>query len=112
MPLYEYECQSCGRRTEVIQRISDDPLETCEYCSGDLEKLISAPAFQFKGSGWYVTDSADKGGGKSQDDKPKDSGSGDSKTEKKATGSKDSGGGSSSKSKGFSGSKAEKVQQS
>ena len=56
MPLYEYQCQSCGNRTEVIQRVSDPPLSTCEDCGGDLKKLISAPAFQFKGTGWYVTD--------------------------------------------------------
>lgn len=58
MPLYEYECQKCHRRTEKIQSFSADPLTTCEHCGGPLEKLISAPAIQFKGSGWYVTDYA------------------------------------------------------
>ena len=52
MPIYEYQCQSCGNRSEAMQRVSEPPLETCEDCGGDLKKLISAPAFQFKGSGW------------------------------------------------------------
>lgn len=64
MPIYEYECQSCGRRSEVMQKMSDPPLDTCTVCSGALKKLLSAPAFQFKGSGWYVTDYARKGGEK------------------------------------------------
>ncbi len=62
MPLYEYQCRSCGNVSEVIQRMSDDPLSTCEDCGGELKKLLSAPAFQFKGSGWYVTDYANKSG--------------------------------------------------
>lgn len=61
MPLYEYECRACGQRTEVLQRLSAPPLTTCENCGGELKKLISSPAFQFKGSGWYVTDYARKG---------------------------------------------------
>ncbi len=64
MPIYEYQCESCGQRSEAIQRISDPPLTTCDECGGGLRKLISAPAFQFKGSGWYVTDYARKGDGK------------------------------------------------
>lgn len=56
MPLYEYECQSCGRRTELLQRFSDEPLTTCPECGGKVRKLPSAPAVQFKGTGWYVTD--------------------------------------------------------
>ena len=62
MPLYEYRCRECGDLTEVMQRISDPPLSTCDLCGGELKKLISAPAFQFKGSGWYVTDYAGKDG--------------------------------------------------
>ncbi len=58
MPLYEYQCASCGRKIEVVQRFADEPLTTCESCGGPLKKLLSAPAFQFKGSGWYVTDYA------------------------------------------------------
>lgn len=60
MPLYEYSCESCGRRTEALQRVSDSPLTVCPHCGGALRKLISAPAFQFKGSGWYQTDYARK----------------------------------------------------
>ena len=87
MPLYEYQCQSCGDTTEVIQRMSDPPLSTCERCGGDLKKLISAPAFQFKGSGWYVTDYADKGGkGKDSDTSKKDSDKSDSKESSKSSG--------------------------
>lgn len=56
MPLYEYECQSCGRRTELLQRFGDEPLTTCPECGGKVRKLFSAPAVQFKGTGWYVTD--------------------------------------------------------
>jgi putative FmdB family regulatory protein len=71
MPLYEYECESCGRRVERIQRFSDPPLTTCETCGGPLRKLLSSPAIQFKGSGWYITDYArkpDTGGAKKSDD--------------------------------------------
>ena len=60
MPLYEYACDGCGETIEVLQRFSDPPLETCTTCGGTLEKLISAPSIQFKGSGWYVTDYARK----------------------------------------------------
>lgn len=60
MPIYEYQCLKCGERSEVMQRVSDAPLTTCPECGGELKKLISAPAFQFKGSGWYVTDYARK----------------------------------------------------
>jgi putative FmdB family regulatory protein len=60
MPIYEYECRRCGHRLENMQRISDPPLKRCPECRGALRKLISAPAFQFKGSGWYVTDYAGK----------------------------------------------------
>lgn len=60
MPLYEYQCTRCGRRVEKIQSFSAEPLRVCEECGGPLEKLISAPAIQFKGSGWYVTDYSKK----------------------------------------------------
>jgi len=65
MPLYEYECQKCGQRTEVLQSFNEAPRTVCPACGGDLKKLLSAPAVQFKGSGWYVTDYAGKGSGKS-----------------------------------------------
>jgi putative FmdB family regulatory protein len=55
MPLYEYHCSKCGR-FETLQKFSDGPLAACPTCSGSVERLISAPAFQFKGTGWYVTD--------------------------------------------------------
>ncbi|MCC7174122.1 MAG: zinc ribbon domain-containing protein [Bryobacterales bacterium] len=58
MPLYEYECKKCGRTFEVLQRTSDPALTVHDHCGGALEKLLSPPAFQFKGSGWYVTDYA------------------------------------------------------
>lgn len=63
MPLYEYECQSCGRRTELLQRFGDEPLATCPECGGKVRKLFSAPAVQFKGTGWYVTDYGRGGNG-------------------------------------------------
>ncbi len=53
MPLYEYECEHCHRRTEKIQKFSDPELTTCPFCSGPLARTITAPAIQFKGSGWY-----------------------------------------------------------
>jgi len=62
MPLYEYECDVCGERFEVIQKFSDDPLTVCRLCGkGPVHKLFSSPAIQFKGSGWYITDYAQKG---------------------------------------------------
>ena len=67
MPLYEYQCKKCHSLTERIQKFSDPPLAVCPHCGGELEQLISAPAVQFKGSGWYVTDYAkgsSKGKGK------------------------------------------------
>lgn len=64
MPLYEYQCDDCGERFEVIEKFSDEPLSTHAKCGGAVHRLISAPAFQFKGSGWYITDYAkSKSGG-------------------------------------------------
>jgi putative FmdB family regulatory protein len=56
MPLYDYRCHSCGKVFEVRQKFADEVLKTHEGCGGELERLISAPALQFKGTGWYVTD--------------------------------------------------------
>jgi putative FmdB family regulatory protein len=56
MPLYEYRCSKCHRVFEVLQKFSDSPLEMHEDCGGPVERLISAPSFRFKGSGWYETD--------------------------------------------------------
>jgi putative FmdB family regulatory protein len=61
MPLYEYQCDACGQRFEVIQKFSD-VVETCTKCGkGPVHRLLSSPAIQFKGSGWYITDYAQKG---------------------------------------------------
>lgn len=61
MPLYEYECDACGRRFEVIQKFSETTTE-CRHCGkGPVKRLMAAPAFQFKGTGWYITDYAQKG---------------------------------------------------
>jgi len=92
MPLYEYECKKCGHRFEKIQKFSDKMVKKCPECGGQVEQMISAPAVQFKGSGWYVTDYAKKtsSGGAS--------GSGDSK-DKKDDKSKSDGGSKESSSK-------------
>jgi putative FmdB family regulatory protein len=71
MPLYEYHCDACGSRFEKIRKFSDPPLEVCDKCGkGPITKLLSSPAIQFKGTGWYITDyakksSPDSSGGKS-----------------------------------------------
>ena len=64
MPLYEYQCTKCHRRTEKIESVHGPHLKRCPQCGGKVERLQSAPAIQFKGSGWYVTDYAGKSGGK------------------------------------------------
>ena len=63
MPIYEYRCDDCGRVFEALQRIGDEPLDTCRHCSGSAKRIISSPAIHFVGSGWYVTDYARKNGG-------------------------------------------------
>jgi putative FmdB family regulatory protein len=60
MPLYEYQCQKCGKVIEALQKFSDDPLTKCEECGGRLEKLISKSSFALKGKGWYKTDYQNK----------------------------------------------------
>jgi len=62
MPLYEYQCDACAHRFEVIQKFSDPLVDVCPKCGGVVRKLASSPAFQFKGSGWYITDYARKTG--------------------------------------------------
>ena len=69
MPLYEYRCESCAHRFERIQKFSDPPVETCPQCSGQVKKLLSAPAIQFKGSGFYITDYGKSGSGESKSEK-------------------------------------------
>jgi putative FmdB family regulatory protein len=70
MPLYEYECKKCKHRFERIQKFADQPIKKCPQCGGPVERLISAPAVQFKGSGWYVTDYARKSSSGRDDGKP------------------------------------------
>ena len=65
MPLYEYQCDVCGDRFEKIRKFSDPPVEVCPKCGGTVHKLISAPAFQLKGTGWYATDYPKKDAGNS-----------------------------------------------
>src|SRR5438093_1513134 len=90
MPLYEYQCDACGHRFEIIQKMSDAPLETCPSCGGMVRKLQSAPAFQFKGTGWYVTDYARKESEASKTDGASKDGSKEApdKTEKPADAAK------------------------
>ena len=87
MPLYEYQCKKCHHRFEKIQKFSDKPMKKCPDCGGPVEQLISAPAVQFKGSGWYITDYAKKGSsaGSSSDgdNSTKDASSKDTKETKK-----------------------------
>jgi putative FmdB family regulatory protein len=66
VPLYEYQCETCGR-FEVIRKFSDEPLIACPTCGKEIQKLASAPAIQFKGTGWYVTDYAKKSSGGDSD---------------------------------------------
>lgn len=82
MPIYEYQCESCGHQLEAIQKMSDPALKDCPACGkGVLKKLISATAFQLKGTGWYATDF--KGGGKKKD--ASESSGSDTKPEKTPT---------------------------
>ncbi len=60
MPIYEYECTKCGNIEEALQKFSDKPLTVCKHCQGKLSKLVSQSTFHLKGSGWYVTDYANK----------------------------------------------------
>ena len=85
VPLYEYKCVKCGKKTEKIESVSGPHLKKCPHCGGKVERLQSAPAIQFKGSGWYVTDYAGKS-------KAKDNASSDSSTgiEKKDSPAKES----------------------
>lgn len=83
MPLYEYQCKKCKHKFEKIQKFSDQPVKKCPECGGPLEKLLHAPAVQFKGTGWYVTDY----GGKDKSDTAKPEGS----PEKKETAAKEDG---------------------
>lgn len=85
MPLYEYQCESCGVRFEVIQKFSDPSVNTCRSCGGKARRLPSAPAIQFKGTGWYITDYARKGMTGTDTDKSSSSAGGTTTTDKPAT---------------------------
>ena len=100
MPLYEYQCDSCGNRFERIQKFSDPPVDKCPTCGGVVRKLISSPAIQFKGSGWYITDYARKSekpdaagsadGSKSGSETPASSSAGEGSSPKTSKESKES----------------------
>ena len=95
MPIYEYECAKCGKTIEIIQKMSDKPLKKHEKCGGTLTKLISASGFQFKGTGWYVTDYARKDAkGESKEGKEAKEASKDAKDSKETSsnGNKEGGG--------------------
>jgi len=90
MPIYEYECDDCGKIKEALQKFSDKPLETCGACSGRLRKLVSKSSFHLKGTGWYVTDYPKEG--KKDPDAPSEKGettASDAKDAPDATGSSD-----------------------
>ena len=98
MPLYEYECNECGRRTEKIQKFSDAPLTVCPHCGGRIERTLTAPAVQFKGGGWYkdLYSSAKPASAKSTEAKSGGDTSKSSESSTSATSSKDSSSSSSS----------------
>jgi putative FmdB family regulatory protein len=84
MPLYEYQCDACGQRFEVIQKFSDLPPEQCAKCGkGPVHRQLSSPAIQFKGSGWYITDYAQKGKSEGESSAGKSESKTDTKTETK-----------------------------
>jgi putative FmdB family regulatory protein len=93
MPLYEYECEACGSRFEKIRKFSDEPLAVCDKCGkGPVKKLLSSPAIQFKGSGFYITDyakksSPDSSGSKSSSSHPSDKSSDAKSSDGKSSGS-------------------------
>ena len=89
MPLYEYQCDTCAHRFEVIQKFSDAPIEVCPKCGGPVKKLFSSPAIQFKGSGFYITDYARKGTDSATTASPSAESKADSKAESKSDGKSD-----------------------
>jgi len=100
VPLYEYKCLKCGRHTEKIESLSGPHLSKCPHCGGKMERLVAAPAIQFKGAGWYVTDYAgkskegdrkeEKPAGEAKDASPKDRDATAKDSPVKETGSKES----------------------
>lgn len=92
MPLYEYQCAKCGERVEIIQRVSDPPYSHCPKCGGEMKKLFSSPAIQFKGSGFYKTDYPSKSSSGGSGDSKKKSESSETKSESKSESKSDAGG--------------------
>lgn len=85
MPLYEYQCDSCEQVFEVLQKFTDAPLTVCQSCGGQLQRLLSPPGLQFKGSGWYITDYA-RAGASGKDGKEDKAGKAESSSPAKAAG--------------------------
>ncbi|MBC2713907.1 MAG: zinc ribbon domain-containing protein [Desulfobacteraceae bacterium] len=88
MPIYEYECAKCGHIHEIMQKMSDKPLSKCPNCTGKLHKLISQSSFHLKGSGWYVTDYANKSNSSPASVKNKETKKAEKKSSEKTTTSK------------------------
>jgi putative FmdB family regulatory protein len=86
MPIYEYECTKCSHRFEKIQKFSDRQVRTCPECKGRVQRLVHAPAIQFKGSGFYINDYSDKGKKPKSDRGSGESGGKSSDTKKKTAG--------------------------
>lgn len=86
MPIYEYKCQNCGERYERLQKFSDPPCKKCPHCGGPLRKLISSPAIQFKGNGFYITDYAKKNSPSEEKKSKADQAKSDSPAEGKSAG--------------------------
>jgi putative FmdB family regulatory protein len=109
LPIYEYKCEGCGETFEVIQKFSDEPLTVHKKCGGHVHKLMSAPSFQFKGSGWYVTDYAKGSGTGPPKGEPSSKGDSDKSDSKSDSGKSDSSSktDSSSKSSGDTATKTE-----
>jgi len=83
MPLYEYECEKCGKRFEKIEKVTAPHVQKCPKCGGKAERLLAPPAIQFKGSGWYVTDYGSKSSKPAEADKAETKEAADSKEGKK-----------------------------
>lgn len=90
MPIYEYRCMRCNEQFEITQRITDDPLSTCELCGSQLKRLITNTSFVLKGGGWYVTDYPSSDRKKAMEEKKKTTGDSNKQdvTTKEAVGSK------------------------
>jgi putative FmdB family regulatory protein len=114
VPLYEYKCLKCGRKTEKIENVAGPNLKKCPHCGGKVEALFSAPAIQFKGTGWYVTDYGGKksSGDSGKDDKPAAESKDSAKDSAAKESSKDSGAKDSTKDSGGKEKKSDKSERS